>query len=652
MTIETQTPAENGAVITVALDCLKASPRNARKTPHRLADIETLAASIAAKGLLQPLVVEPERDGEGRETGCYLVTIGEGRRQALRLLAKRKRIKKTAQVRCVVDVANNPHEISLDENLTRFAMHPADQFEAFQRLVDEQGFGPEEVAARFGVTPAVVKQRLRLAAVSPKLMSLYREDGMSLDQLMAFTITEDHDRQEAVWEGLSWNKEPALIRRMIVQDRVRATDRRAMFVGGEAYVAAGGIIERDLFSEDHGGYFTDPTLLDRLALEKLATLTDGVLADGWKWAAPVLELPPVYDLRRVYPRYGNLMPEDQTRYDGLYAEYQTLFDAHEGDDELDDAVEAQLKDLGRAIETLEAKRLSYEPEEQGRAGVFVVLGQDGAPRLEAGFVRPEDEPPPLVEESPVEPSADAAPSAPDRLEEDEVDSGEAALAPLSDKLVADLTAHRTAALIDRLGQEPSIALSALVHALAMQTFFHGRADASCLVVRTSEVHLPNYAEGIAETKAWSSVEARHAAWMAELPDSADRLWEAVCGMDLDKQLALLAYCVGRSVNAVRSFEVRGRALAHADQLAMALRLNMADYWTPTVTSYLGRVTKGRILEAVCEGVSPDASERIAGLKKQPMAETAEELLTGKRWIPSILRTEGQAESQPVLLAAE
>jgi ParB family chromosome partitioning protein len=62
--------------------------------------------------------------------------------------------------------------------------HPADQFEAFKALAGD-GKEPEEIAARFGVTASVVRQRLKLASVSPKLMKLYRGDQMTLDELMA-----------------------------------------------------------------------------------------------------------------------------------------------------------------------------------------------------------------------------------------------------------------------------------------------------------------------------------------------------------------------------------------------------------------------------------------------------------------------------------
>ena len=114
-----ETVVESGTERFIPLNKLKKSPKNARKTPHSEASIEAYAASIAAKGILQNLVVEPELDAGGAATGFYFVTIGEGRRLAQLLRVKRKEIKKTAPIRCIVDTANDPHEISLDENVTR-----------------------------------------------------------------------------------------------------------------------------------------------------------------------------------------------------------------------------------------------------------------------------------------------------------------------------------------------------------------------------------------------------------------------------------------------------------------------------------------------------------------------------------------------------
>jgi ParB family chromosome partitioning protein len=149
-------------------------------------------------------------------------------------------------------------------------LHPLDQFRAFKTLSDA-GLSDEDVAARHFVAPAIVKQRLRLASVSPKLHEVYAEDGMILEQLMAFSVTADHIRQEQVWEnaGRSGHDETYQIRRALTENTVRASDRRARFVGVAAYEQAGGGVERDLFEPDDGGWLQDVALLDRLVTEKL-----------------------------------------------------------------------------------------------------------------------------------------------------------------------------------------------------------------------------------------------------------------------------------------------------------------------------------------------------------------------------------------------
>lgn len=535
MTTRTETDFTHGAVIDVPLNKLKPSPRNARRTPHTRADIEALAASIAAKGMIQPIVVEPEIDARGKATGHYLVTIGEGRRQAMQLRAEAKAIPKTEPVRCIVDLANDAHEISLDENVTRAAMHPADQFEAFQELALRRSFGPEEIAARFGVSAQAVRQRLRLATVSPALMAVYREGDMTLDQLMAFTITDDHARQEATWEALSWNKEPNIIRRMLTQDRVRGSDRRAVFVGAEAYEAAGGLVERDLFAGNGGGYFTDPALLDRLVLEKLEALAESVRGDGWAWVATALDLPPVREFRRVYPANQPLSPEEEAGRSALSEEYDQLVAAYEGEDEIEEGVAARLDAIEAELAALDSASRAYDPADKARAGVFVVLSHDGAARIECGFVRPEDE-------------AQTSGDDDDASDEEQTDRRERGPAPLSERLVCELAAHRTAALRHALGETPEIALVAVIHALAVQTF--RTEGGSALELRAQSLHLSALASDIGESRAMREIDARHAAWASQLPKGSADLWSAILAMKPARRLSLLAHCAAYSVNAV------------------------------------------------------------------------------------------------------
>ncbi|MBN8901336.1 MAG: ParB/RepB/Spo0J family partition protein, partial [Rhodospirillales bacterium] len=254
--------------------------------------IDELAEDIARRGLLQSLCVRPVAGADGEPTGMYEVPAGGRRYRALEKLVKDKRLAKTAPVPCIVRDEGVAEEDSLAENTQREALHPVDQFRAFKTLIDK-GLSEEEIAARFFVPVSVVKQRLRLAAVSEKLLQAYIAEEMTLEQLMAFTVTGDHGRQEQVWEQIreSYNDEPYYIRRVLTEGAVNASDRRAVFVGIDAYAAAGGTVVRDLFEKDNGGWLEDAALLDRLATEKLKAEAQTLAAEGWKWIAAAIDFP-------------------------------------------------------------------------------------------------------------------------------------------------------------------------------------------------------------------------------------------------------------------------------------------------------------------------------------------------------------------------
>jgi ParB family chromosome partitioning protein len=634
----------SGVEIFVPLAKLKKSPRNARKVPHGEAAIEALAASIQHKGLIQNLVVEPETKEDGTPTGYYLVTAGEGRRLAMLLRAKRKQIRKSEPVRCWLDTANDPAEVSLDENVTRTPMHPADQFERFAELSRDKGWGAQEIGARFGVSASVVKQRLRLGAVSPKLLQVYREDGLTLDQLMAFAITEDHARQEQVFEGLHHNREPWIIRRDMTASNVPATDRRAVFVGADAYVEAGGNIIRDLFSEDRGGFFEDAGLLDMLASEKLREIAGAVQAEGWKWTEAHIDYPHAHGMRRFYPQSVPLSDEDEARLDALSTEHDELAEGYSSYDEMPEDVAAKLEAVSDEIDAISDKRSAYDASVIAHGGAFVVLHHDGTVRIERGFVRAEDEA--LADPQP-EPEADATdPQAGEdqptehgdedvqEIEDEDEEPGK----PISDSLTRDLSAYRTLALRVALSERPDMALIALTHTLTAQLFY-SYAEAGCLEVRPTVTPLGSHADGIEDTLLAARASEAREAWAERMPRDVADLWGFIVNLDDEQQLALLAHCAARTVNALRlPWDRKPRSLQTADRLASALALDVAKDWTPTVDSYLGRVTKAHIVEAVAEGVSEDAARRIADMKKPDMAQAAEQLLAGTGWLPAVLRT--------------
>ncbi len=626
--------------------------------------IQELADDIARRTLLQSLTVRPVLDADGNETGSYEIPAGGRRYRALELLVKQKRLAKTAPIPCVIRTGGIAEEDSLAENVQRAPLHPLDQFRAFLAL-REEGQSEEEIAAAFFVSVAVVKQRLKLASVSPKLLEAYAEDGMTLDQLMAFTVSGDHERQEQVWERLqsSYTKEPYVIRRQLTEGAVRASDKRVRFIG-EAYEAAGGSVLRDLFQGDDGGWLQDVALVDRLVAERLEREAETVRAEGWKWieVAPDFPYGHSFGLRQLRGEGQSLSAEQEAEREALQAEYDQLEGEHETVEELPEEIERRLAEIEATLAVFDDQPLTFDPAEIARAGTFISIGPDGRLLVQRGFVRSEDELP-VVE---AEPEAGVEFRAGAAVDENQqmtsvamrVDDGGAALQaepaatepeeedgikPLPDRLLTELSAHRTLALRYTLGGVPHLALVTALHALCLKLFYPYALD-SCLDLDAKSVGFGAQAPGLRDAAIAAQLEARHQSLAARLPREAGALWEALLELDGESRLGLFAHCVALTVNAVHeAWNRRPRQLAHADRLAQAVQLDMAVAgWTPTVDSYLGRVTKARILQAVREARGEEAAERIAHLKKGDMAVQAEALLAGFGWVPEPLRTPGGA----------
>ncbi len=637
----------------IPFDKLVISQSNVRRIKAGVS-IEELAEDIARRTLLQSITVRPVVDADGVETGMFEIPAGGRRYRALELLVKQKRLAKTAPIPCVVREAGIAEEDSLAENVQRAPLHPLDQFRAFLAL-REKGQSEEEIAAAFFVPVAVVKQRLRLASVSPKLLDVYAEDGMTLEQLMAFTVNADHERQEQVFERLcqSYDKQPYAIRRMLTEGAVKATDKRAQFVGIDAYVEAGGTILRDLFETDHGGWLQDVGLLDMLVAEKLREDAEAIRAEGWRWieVAPYFAYGHTYGLRRLRGEEAPLTDEEQATRDALQAELDALEAEYAEADELPEEVDARLGEIETAIAAFDERPIVFDTEEVARAGAFVSIDGSGALRVDRGYVRPEDELPiePEPEVEGEDRAVTMAAQADDGGEsltadvetpiEPEEDEG---MKPIPDRLMTELTAHRTLALRHAVGEHPDIAFLAALHALTLRVFYRYAQD-SCLELDLKSVGFAAQAPGLADGALAAAFDARHSAWSNALPKEPTDLWDALAGFDGDRRQALFAHCVSLSINAVyEPYNRRPRALAHADRLAVATDLDMvAAGWTPTVETYLGRVTKARILGAVREARGERAAARIEHLKKIEMAEEAQTLLDGSSWLPEPLRTPGR-----------
>lgn len=623
----------------IPLNNLLRSKRNTRKTKTR--GIDDLAASILTHGLLQNLLVlpidPPWMDTNGG-TAKFEVIAGGRRLAALKKLAREKKIARTHPVPCGVLDGHDPIEISLAENVVREAMHPSDQFQAFKTLADS-GHGPEEIAARFGVTATVVRQRLKLAAISPKLMTEYRAGAIDLDQLMALTLSDDHDAQEQAWfEAPTWDRHPARLRAILTKAAVPAGEKRVRFVGLDTYLAAGGGVIRDLFQESHEGYLTDPALLDRLVAEKLEREAEALRGERWKWVEIRADVSDIWQWKKIDPRPVELKADDQAELGRLISQLDELKPDSE---ELTEAEAAAADEVCERIGRIESKREQWRAEDVAASGAILTLGYDGRLRMERGLIRPGDA---MPSNNPAEGNeAENSGSG----NSDAEHTGDGRSCGESERLIEDLTAHKTAALRAVAGDNPGAALTLVVHALALHLFGIGSEYETCLTLSVSPEDLAGHAEGIKGTAAMKAVAERHERWSERLPDRPADLWDWLIAQCQDVRLDLLAHCVGLLVHGVRIPHVgEGRRLA-GDRLASLVGLDMADWWQATSGSYLCRVPKARILEAVAEGVSPAEAKKLTNLKKDNLVARAEELLRARPWLPPVLRTETAADaSQP------
>ncbi|GAO21782.1 nuclease [Alicycliphilus sp. B1] len=631
-------PSKHMILVPLSRLVLRPTGRNVRKTVPRMS-VPELSASIERVGLLQNLIVILAADGEH-----YEVVAGGRRLAALKLLAKKHRIAKDWDVPCLQVADGTARTASLTENVQREAMHPADQFEAFAALVAE-GRPIEDIAADFSVTPLVVQRRLKLANVSPRLMADYRADAVSLDQLMALSITDDHAAQEsAFYDAPQWQRHPSHLRERLTEREIDAYRHPLVrFVGLDAYEQAGGGIRRDLFAEDDAGvYLTDASLLERLAQDKLAGIAAEVKAEGWAWvdAAPAATFADLQAFQRAPRERREPSKREAQRIEKLQEKMRAIGEAVDAamdaeDEDKADALQEEGEALGEQLQALEDGLQDYSQTVKAAAGAIVTIDRNGQAVIHRGLLR-EAEAKALrtleklrqgfsgaeVEGNDEGEDADEAPKA----------------AAMSDRLAQRLSAHRTAALQIGVACRPQVALAALVHGMVQTVLFDRRYghDLPLGVRLTVQDRLEGMAPDLPESPAAVALREMQQEWAERLPQNDAELFPALLAMGQAELMALLAACVASTVDVVTP-----RATPHQPgaELAQAVGLDMAAWWKPTAEGYFKHVSKAVILDAVGE-FAPESVHRLGKLKKADIASEAERLANGTGWMPAIFKTEG------------
>ena len=384
-------------------------------------------------------------------------------------------------------------------------------------------------------------------------------------------------------------QEPYQIRRMLTEGAVRASDKRARFVGIDGLRGGGRRRAARPVRVRRRRLAAGPCLLDRLVAEKLEREAEAVRAEGWRWVevAPDFPYGHTYGLRRLRGKEVPLTPRRRARardaLQGRARQAGGRVRRSRGDPRGGRRAPGRDRDGAGGVRGAAAS--STIPAEIARAGVFVSIDSDGDLHVERGYVRPEDEEPVgragREEARRIRARTGTSGKAERRLgdlpmavlavghpaaESDEEDEG---FRPLSDRLMTELTAHRTLALREAVANDPDTAFLAILHALCLKLFYRYGLD-TCLEVDAKSVLFGAQARASATRRTPGDRRAARR-WSAQLPKEPARPLGCAVGLDGDSRQALFAHCVGLTVNAVHQpYDRRPQALAHADRLAEAV----------------------------------------------------------------------------------
>ena len=632
----------------IPLKKLVPSPRNVRKSSDVLADLQ-LRADIAARGLLQNLVVRKGKRGK------FEVEAGGRRLAQLQALADEGTLPENHEVTCLVieGEESEVREASLAENFQRLAMNPADEAQAFASII-EAGATPEDVARRFGLTVRFVEGRLRLAGLAPCVFEALAEGTITLDMAKAYGAISDVERQAHVYAELqdAWYQiTPDTIRRMVLDATVRGSDPRAVLVGRDTYLAAGGRIERELFDDDASESWIDVALLEdlaRKAMEEAAART--AQEHGLAWVRPTLGNYVSHDLveglSRLPSEPAPMSEQEAQELGQLEADYDRVAAVLEDEDSDEDEVakaEQELVVIDRAMRAINDRPPVLADELKQEAGAFLVLSRNGEPTLVPQFYAETEV---IADDGAIEAVRESGTAKPKG-------------SSLSQRLLDELAMQRRDILAIHLVNDAALALDFMVFTLADADGHDWRAKkASTLVGSVASGPVTGF----------EAMDAPASAALAEFAGSLDESWRSgesdverfakFRALSDEARSAWLGHVVSRTL--VASLACEGeRSVPLHETLGSLLEIETAHWWRPTAANYFDRVAKARTLEALDAAGGPELVSRYAASKKAELASAAEHIFSGnfigeaevkeraQAWVPAIMLFTAAQEVAPI-----
>jgi ParB family chromosome partitioning protein len=611
-----------------ALDCSK-SPHNVRTQSDADADAE-LEANIGESGIvLQNLigVAVPRKKG-------HFSIFGGGRRleRIHNLIAKGVFGEDFMVPVLPVKNARDAIEMSMAENYFNLAMNPADECRGFQAIIEREKKTPADVAKRFGKTERFVLGRLRLADLAEPVFDALRTGEITIDVATAYAHTSDTDRQAKVFAQMSqgyYRHNANEIRRAVESGSYKGGDPKAMLVGRDAYLAAGGTIDADLYTDATTELWRDGDIVDKLVDEVLARSAAELreregFAEVRTVSATSIPYSETFQLGRLDGEPVPLAPEAKARKVEIEAELAEIEKVAEEADGYTEEQEARIETLEEEIGGILDTGVALSDDQKSSAIAYLLIGPDGEPRLyEQLFVAESEDPEEVDEGEDADGDGDADPDASDP-------DGEPADAPQSEtysqKLKDELAMMKTELLALHVASDPHFALD-------LGTFI--MVDDACHMGWSG---MPSELRAKAPSPRVSGFksETPAAQALAKLDEGLDRSWldhkeieeryDAFCALDDAARAAWLGWAVARTLHAVPDGMTGSGFLNH---LGAKLRIDVKAWWRPTARNFFDRITKPAILGLFEAIGGSELKSRYAASRKFDLAASAEKLFAGQ-----------------------
>jgi len=626
--------------VEVLLDRCFVDGRNPRRDAA-LENVDELAASVRAVGLLQPLV--------GVDLGSLGVGVLGGRRRlaALLKLQAEGAWGKTVPVVLRADDGDLT-TVAVAEQVQRVALTAAQEARAFGRLLEDaraklhpravasddltlsRTQAVTQIAKAFGVSARHVEQRLTIASLHPPVLDALDKGELDLDVAKAYARA-DAVLQAKVWEKEGPKAQAFAVKRALAKTTLDATDPLAVFVTEAAYLAAGGRVVTDFFDDAEAGAWADRVLAVRLADAKLADEKVRVEAEGWSFVQVLKHEPRGDDWTRTHGKKRAATDAEQQTLKDIAAR-QKAIDAEEkaiyaAADQLRDgtltaeeqtrinAFEAENDRLSDQADAIEESLQEWDAKAKAKAGALVFVGDTGALKVWRG-VREKRQP------TASHTGSSRAPAAAKAEEPDVTRDTRDALATHA----AGLVAHALAA-------HPQTALAWLAADLAASVF-----DDSVETYNVVDVN--DAVDRPFKTTLDAARDVERARWR----DALKPLWKkpgaverALAGWSLDELVKLTAFCVGEHYDVQFGWNPGAQRIAEYTARVRVLTqgLGVTDpgaAWTPTLEVLKGFPEK--VLRGFCAELGVEARAKAG---KPELAALVADHAAPQKWVPPLVR---------------